>query len=194
MRKLILGLLGVVAALVVVSGASAAVPGPGLTIYAVAGPTVFSSEHNGKSPLDTYSLTVRNSGSKPTDGSPIVISDELPLGMKTVKLEGQTDKTEQSLPMSCVPATATCTYNAPLPPGESLVMSVGVIVEPGTVGPVTNSAFASGGGAPSVSANVETAIGTAAESVAEPFGLAAFEDQVAGVDGLNGCSGGRSPV
>ncbi len=197
MRKVVLGLLGTGAALagtVGVPAASAVAPGPGLTIYAVAGPTVFSSEYNGQGTPNTYSLTVRNSGSQPTDGSPIVISDELPRGMKAIRIQGQTDKAEEGgIPMSCVQEVATCTFNGSLPPGESLVMAIGVIVEPGTVGPVTNSAFASGGGAPSVSANVETAIGTAAESEAEPFGLAAILDQVASIDGLTDAQAGDHP-
>ncbi len=199
MRKVVLGLLGavmVLAGIVDVPVASAVAPGPGLTIYTVAGPTVFSSEHNGQPTPDTYSLTVRNSSSRPTDGSPIVVSDELPLGMKAVRIEGQTELPVEkggAIPMSCVRSTVTCTLNVPLPPGESLAMAIGVEVAPGTVGPVTNSALVSGGGAPSVSENVETAIGTAAESFAEPYGLAAVEDQVAGVDGLTDSQAGDHP-
>ncbi len=195
MRKLVLGLFGACAALagiVGASGASAAVPGPGLTINAVAGPTIFSSEHNGREVPDTYVVTVRNSGSQPTDGSPIVISDELPHGMKTIRIEGSPDRTP-GFPMSCVASTVTCTYNGSLPPGESLIVSVGVEVAPGTIGPVTNSAFVSGGGAPSSSTNVETAIGTAAESEAEPFGLASIGDQVAGIDGQTDTQAGDHP-
>ncbi len=195
MRKLVLGLLvagttlvGIVGAV----GASAAAPAPGLTIKAVAGPTIFSSEDNGKLTPDTYVVTVRNSGSRPTDGSPIVISDEPPHGMKTVRIEGAPDRTPAEL-MSCVQATVTCTYSGSLPPGESLIVSVGVEVAPGTVGPVTNSAFVSGGGAPSASTNVETAIGTAAESEAEPFGLASIGDQVAGVNGQTDTQAGDHP-
>ncbi len=187
MRKLVLGLLG--AGMLGAPGASAVAPGPGLRIEAVAGPTVFSSEHGS----DTYLLTVRNSGSEPTDGSPIVVSDELPRGLKTVLIEGAYGPAGAQKPLSCVRSTVTCTLNAPLLPGESLNVGVGVEVAPGTVGPVTNSAFASGGGAPSASTNVETAIGTAAESAAEPFGLASIGDQVAGVDGQTDTQAGDHP-
>ncbi len=196
MRKVVRGLLGVGVALVGIlgaAGASAAVPGPGLAIKAVAGPTIFSSEHNSDEEPDIYLLTVTNTGSQPTDGSTITISDELPRGLKTVGIQGSTDMTQGAEPMSCVSSTVTCTYEAPLPPGESLVMSIRVIVEPGTVGPVTNSALASGGGAPSASTNVETAIGTAAESLAEPFGLEAAADEVTGVDGLTDTQAGDHP-
>ncbi len=197
MRKPVLGMFGAAAVLAAILGGpsalAAAVPSPGLAIKAVAGPTIFSAQHTGGGLPDTYSLTVTNTGSQPTDGSTITISDELPRGLKAVRVEGSTDLTSGAEPMSCVQATATCTYSAALPPGESLVMAVGVTVEPGTVGPVTNSAFVSGGGAPSTSSNVETAIGTAAESLAEPFGLAAASDEVTGVDGLTDGQAGDHP-
>ncbi len=195
-KKGVLGLIGaaaVLAGLLGPPGASAADPGPGLAIKAVAGPTIFSVEHNGNALPDTYSLTVTNTGSLPTTGAPIAISDELPRGLRAVRVESTTDRVAGFVSLSCVKSTVTCTYNAPLPAGESLVMSVGVIIEPGTVGPVTNSAFVAGGGAPSASTNVETAIGTAAESLAEPFGLAAAADEVTGVDGLTDTQAGDHP-
>ncbi len=196
MRKFACGLIGIGVALagtIGAPGACAAVPGPGLAIKGVAGPTIFSTEHNGDTLPDTYALTVTNTGSQPTDGSTISIGDELPHGLKAVRVEGSTDVTNGPEPMACVKSTVTCTYSAALPPGESLVMSVGVIVEPGTVGPVTNSAFVSGGGVPAASTNIETAIGTAAESLAEPFGLAAVTDEVTGVDGLTDAQAGDHP-
>ena len=176
-----------------ISSASAATPGPGLSIKAVAGPTVFSSEHNGGEAPDTYELTVTNTGSGPTDGSPIVVNDQLPPSLKLTELQGDLDELPSQTPLSCEAAVATCTYNAPLQPGQRLIVDVTLTVAPGTVGPVTDSAFVSGGGAPSASANVATSIGTAAESVAEPFGLAAVAAEVTGLDGLTDAQAGDHP-
>ena len=90
-------------------------------------------------------------------------------------------------------ATATCTYGAPLLPGERLRLDVRLTVAPGTVGPVTDSVLVSGGGAPSASTNVVTAIGTAAESAAEPFGFAAFSAETTGAGGLVDAQAGDHP-
>ncbi len=189
---LLLGMLGV-------SGASGAVPAPGLAIKAVAGPTIFSSEHDGGPTPDTYAVTVTNVGGRATDGSAITVSDELPRGVRAIAVAGNLNTYGEAGPpraqagMSCEVSTVTCVYGAALQPDESLVMSVEVEVAPGTAGPVTDSALVSGGGSPSVSVNVETAIGTAAESAAEPFGLAAAEDEVTRVDGLTDTQAGDHP-
>jgi hypothetical protein len=175
-----------------ISSASAATPGPGLALKAVAGPTVFSSEYNGSSAPDTYLLTVTNSGSRPTEGV-FTISDDLPRGMRPVVVGGHLDKPSHEVMLSCEIATVTCTYGAPLQPGERVMMYVEVEVAPGTVGPLTDSAFVSGGGAPSTSVNTETAIGTAEESTTVPFGLAAFANEVTGVDGLPDTQAGDHP-
>jgi hypothetical protein len=181
------------------SGASAVVPAPYLAIKALAGPTIFSAEHNGGPTPDTYGVTVTNVGSRATDGSTITIADELPRGLKAIFVEGdlnvlgEVGPTRVETPLSCDTSTVTCTYGAVLEPGESLEMSVEVEVTPGTVGPLTDSVLVSGGGAPNASVNVETAIGTAAESAAEPFGLAAAEDEVTGVDGVTDAQAGDHP-
>ncbi len=144
-------------------------------------------------------MVVTNVGSSATDGSTIVIGDELPRGLTALSVSGDLDTSGEAGPskapasMSCVTVTVTCTYGAVLQPGDSLDMAVEVEVTPGTVGPVTDSALVSGGGAPGASVNVETAIGTAAESAAEPFGLAAFSDEVTGVDGLTDAQAGDHP-
>ncbi len=197
MRRVVCCLVGVSAALATVLNASvapAAVPGPGFTVKAVAGPTVFSAEHNGKGVTpDTYAVTVTNTGSEPTDGSPITVSDELPGGLRAVKVNGSTDDPSFPKTMTCDTSTVTCKYEHVLAPSEGVVVTINLQVEPGTVGPVTDSVLVSGGGAPSASANVETPIGTAAGSAAEPFGLAAIGDQVTGVNGLSDLQAGDHP-
>jgi hypothetical protein len=163
----------------------------------VAGPTVFSHELSpqlgGELP-DSYQLRVTNVGSRPTDGSPIVIKDQLPPGVTPTELVGVLDDINQFTPLTCgEPATATCTYNAPLEPGQRLTMIVTVAVAAGAVGPVTDSAIVSGGGAPIAAANVTTEIGTAAQSAAEPFGLAAVADEVTSLDGTTDAQAGDHP-
>jgi hypothetical protein len=201
MRRFLCALVGVGAALsgaLGASGASAAVPAPYLAINAVAGPTIFSAEHDGNvTTPDTYGLEVTNVGSEPTDGSPITVSDELPRGVKAIFVSGRSFTRESreggGTPLSCDTSTVTCTYEGVLRPGEHLDVGVEVEVTPGTVGPLTDSALVSGGGAPSNSTNVETAVGTAAESAAEPFGVAAVQDEVTGVDGRTDTQAGDHP-
>jgi hypothetical protein len=181
---MIVGVIATGAMLGMIRGASAAVPGPGLSISTVAGPTVFSAEHDHAELPDSYTVVVTNTGSAPTDGSPITINDNVPHGLAPIGLGGVLDSPEQNVPMVCGEvSTVTCTYNKPLQPGERLKMIVTVSVTPGTVGPVTDSARVSGGGAPGASANVTTEIGTAAQSANESFGLASFTDEVTGVNG-----------
>jgi uncharacterized repeat protein (TIGR01451 family) len=201
---------GVLLWLVFAAGAPsalAATSGPGFKVLAVAGPTIFSAEHDGQSledgneDPDSYTVRVTNTGNAPTDGSPITIRDELPRGLTAISVSGELETEEQSgqklglkeAPLACETLTLTCTYGAPLLPGERLVLSVDVVVAPGTVGPVTNSVLVSGGGAPSAFSNVVTAIGTAAESVAEPFGIAAFSAETTGIEGLTDTQAGDHP-
>jgi hypothetical protein len=174
-----------------VSGAAAAVPGPGYSIRAVAGPTIFSAE--AEALPNTYMVTVTNTGSEPTDGSPIVISDELPRGLTATGIRGELNEEGQHK-LTCEVATVRCTYDPPLQPSQRLIVMVEVKVEPGTVGPVTNSAFVSGGGAPQASANVLTAIGTAAEMTSVPFGSGAVFPGSDGCGRADRPAGGRSPV
>ncbi len=188
--KGVCGLIGACVAVGVVGapGAAAAVPAPGFSIRAVASPTVFSFSFG-----DEYQVTVTNTGSRPTDGSPIVIGDELPRGMRVTGIQGWLDRVYEQTRLSCETGAARCTYSAALQPGERLAVIVDVAVLPGTVGPLTDSAFVSGGGAPSESVNVVTAIGSEAESAAEPFGLAAVSAEATGLDGLTDSQAGDHP-
>jgi hypothetical protein len=176
--------------------AIAATPGSAFSIKALAGPTIFSPEHNGRELHDSYTLYITNIGSAPTNGSPIEISDSLPRGLKPIGMVGALDNgglTEHFSILSCDVGTITCTYGLPLLPGERLTVVVELTVTPGTAGPITDSAVVSGGGAPSVSTNVSTAIGSAVESATEPFGLAAVGAEVTGLDGLTDAQAGDHP-
>ncbi len=177
-------------------GASAALENPAaaLTIKVVAGPTIFSAAYNGTEIPDDYTLTVMNTGSRPTSG-PIVIKDELPGGVSPSYVIGTLDGYEPGSPppVACETETIICTYQAPLLPGQDLVVVVGLNIAPSAAGPVTDSAIVSGGGAPSASANVTTTIGTEAESKAEPFGVAAVSAEVTGPNGLRDEQAGDHP-
>ncbi len=222
--------LAVLASLVLAVGsasAAASAPGASFKVEALAGPTIFSAEHNGHGVYeheysDSYTVHVTNSGSAPTGctlafiesgvnpvacppGSPVVapitIRDELPRGLTATRVVGVIETVKDSNQnivlqggeVRCELATVTCTDDAPLFPGERLVVFVAVLVAGGTVGPVTNGVLVSGGGAPGASANVPTAIGSAAESVAEPFGLAAFSAETTGVGGAIDAQAGDHP-
>jgi hypothetical protein len=178
------------------SSASAALENPAaaLTIKVVAGPTIFSAAYNGSEIPDDYTLTVMNTGSRPTSG-PIVIKDELPGGVSPAYVVGVLDGYEPGAPppVACETETVTCTYQAPLLPGQDLVVVVGLNVALSASGTVTDSAIVSGGGAPSASANVTTTIGTEAESKAEPFGVASVSAEVTGPNGLRDEQAGDHP-
>ncbi len=178
-----------------VCGASAATASPNLAVKVLPGPTIFhreSTEGGSEALPDIYGVIVTNTGSAPTDGSPIVISDELPPGLRATSIEGNLDSGKRTL-LNCEVSTVTCTYSAPLGPGDRLVIAVRVKVEPSAKSPVTDTALVSGGGAPSAGTNVVSTLGTVAESHAEPFGLAAAQDEVTGIDGQTDEQAGDHP-
>ncbi|HJY99797.1 MAG TPA: hypothetical protein VJ305_03695, partial [Streptosporangiaceae bacterium] len=144
-------------------------------------------------PPDGFQIEVTDSGSEPTDGTPITVTDALPAGVTAqnlfISLRGSVAPSS-----SCNIVTISCTYSGVLKPGEHLYVAVEVLLAPGTVGPVTDAASVSGGGAPTALANTATAIGSEAESLAEPFGVAFLSQQVTGVDGLNDGQAGDHPI
>jgi hypothetical protein len=242
-RRLFFVLFAALVWLVLAVGSSSAAPaaGPGFRVGLVAGPTVFSPEHDGqiesgKELPDTYTVHVTNVGDEPTGctaaliaseevrekkereekkspiqrachpGSPVVspitIRDELPRGLRIVSVEGLIETVELALlprvvlpggPVDCEALTATCRYDEQLLPGERMALTFHVSVAPGTVGPVTDSVLVSGGGAAETSANVATAIGTAAQSLAEPFGIAAFSAETTAANGAVDAQAGDHP-
>jgi hypothetical protein len=164
-----------------------------LSVKAVAGPTIFASEFKDNSEMpDDYTLTVMNTGSVPTSG-PITIRDELPHGLSATSMFGILDGEEGETRAACDLASVTCTYSASLLPDQRIIVVIALSVPPGLFGTETNSALVSGGGAPSVAANVTTTIGTEAESNAEPFGLAAVSAEATGPNGLPDEQAGDHP-
>ena len=154
-------------------------------------------------------LTVRNSGSVPTNGGPITISDALPKGTKAIAVKAREFQsgpyayeylfgeggTIESIPvLPCNLVTVSCVYDeGPLAPGDTVRMKVFVEVAPVTESPLINAASVSGGGAPTASTVAANPVGTAAQSVAEPFGFESFSDQVTGANGLTDAQAGDHP-
>jgi uncharacterized repeat protein (TIGR01451 family) len=186
----VLSLGGVVAGLLVFSGpwaspAVAVVPGAAWSVQSFADPTNFvpgkETPHE-----QEYRVYVTNIGSRPSDGSPVVITDTLPPGLvpvggHAVELkEYKGNRIEESEGGACTVVPAQCTYEGALPAGDILEMDVSLAVPSSTVsGPVTNSVSVTGGGAATVSVSAVNAI----SATPAPF---MFEDFGFGITGLDG--------
>jgi hypothetical protein len=177
------------------SPASAATAGAGYTISSEALPTVFAVGHNGSSPPDGYIVTVTNSGDAPTDGSAITVVDTLPAALAPIRLEGSEFASHElvSQELACDLGNSACTFNGVLPPGGSLRMFVGVSVSAEALGPLVNAVSVSGGGAKQALVTEETKLGSAAESLVQPYGLEHFNVDVTGVNGENDMQAGDHP-
>jgi hypothetical protein len=164
-------------------------------LYNVAGPTIFSAEHDNGRVSDFYAITVTNAGNQPTNGSQITIADTLPSGLQAERVFGNSNTNTNNKKISevCSSVSVGCTFTGVLEPGERLQMVVQVAVAPGTQGPVIDSATVSGGGAATVSTNVTTPIGSATESLAAPFGLAAVVQHVTNDEGSLDAQAGDHP-
>jgi hypothetical protein len=186
----------VLACLLCASGAWAVTPSPGFTISSNAAPTIFSSAYNGSHTPDSYRVTVTNSGSEPTDGGAVTITDTLPVALVATAISGESESGESVAtlqPMSCSLVTISCEYPFVLRPGESLLVRITVMVPAGITGMQTNTATVSGGGGSTVSTNQTTEIGSEAGSLAAPFGFSSFTQQVTGVNGLTDTQAGDHP-
>jgi hypothetical protein len=196
MRKHVAGFLIVLGcmasgAFVCPSGAGAVNAGAAFSVTSDAVPTVFSSEYDGTATPDSYALTVTNSGSLPTDGSPVSIVDSLPAGVSATSVTA--GELQEGPAPECELATVTCTFDHPLLPGQTLRVDVVVNVSPEASESVTNSVSVSGGGVASASAVQTTTVGSATVSQAVPFGFSRFTQTMTGVDGLNDQQAGDHP-
>ncbi len=192
-------LLAVLAACLLARSAFAAAPAPDLAIHSFATPSSFSPgdnttcEHSGE-PLvcDAYQVTVTNTGSLPTDGSPITVTDTLPAGLTVKKITffwsgfANLDLGE----FACEEATVRCAFPfAALGPDETLTMTVYTTLSPSVAGTLTNTASVSGGGVPEASTSVRNPAG----STPLPFGVNAFSSLAAGLDGAPETQAGAHP-
>jgi hypothetical protein len=209
----------VVLALALCAGpASAATPAPGFTIHSLATPTNFSAADTpacstGSPYCDAYVVTVRNAGSRATDGSVPTITDHLPAGLTVqgisfiwhgpgaraagldfLDLAGAglctATPVSSSTAVQCTLDTARFEYPPPiLAPDDILRMTVYVTVDAGPPGPLTNSATISGGSAPDAIATSQNQIGSSPPS----FGPAGLGFQIAGLDGAPSTQAGDHP-
>jgi uncharacterized repeat protein (TIGR01451 family) len=193
------GLLGVSPAV------ATTVPGAALTVHSFAKPSSFSAGDTAQCirdrfevECDIYLVTVRNVGSRPTDGGAITISDTLPAGVTAQRVSlwrytegrGPEGGEGEVAAGSCeaVGRTVRCGFAEALAPDGRLEMSIYVTVEPGVAGPLTNTAMVSGGGAAEVSTSVQNQIDSTSL-----FGVADFLASSTRLDGAPDTQAGGHP-
>jgi hypothetical protein len=156
--------------------ALAATGGPQWTVTSVSRPTNFAP--GDQSGDDSYRVAVTNTGGASSDGSPVTITDELPMGpgeepLLTLAPAGASGEdilgNFQGVPpqgsFSC--ALRSCTYDGVVVPDQTLNVTIPVDVSPGAPGEVTNVVRVSGGGAPDASMSTPTTV----SSTAAGFGV-----------------------
>ena len=191
---LIAGVAGVLLCGLVGTPAWAAPPGPGYLIESQPFPTNFTPavNHSCHGSCNSYQLTVTNSGSLPTNGTSIVITDTLPAGMsaQVADIEQSTNQRGGVEPVPCSDEPVACVHQGVLAPGEALVVDVYVSLEPDMSGSVTNAVEVSGGGVtvPAV-ASIQNTVST---TPASP-GLADFGIQLVGFNGGSDTQAGDHP-
>ncbi|MGC2373299.1 MAG: hypothetical protein WA484_05445, partial [Solirubrobacteraceae bacterium] len=132
-------------------------------------------------------VTVTNSGSKATDGSPVTITDTLPAGITAHSIEGEVTRTRQLV--QCSVLSVSCSSGGVLEPGESIVIYLNVAVEPGLSGSVTNAVQVSGGGGLAAVASFQNVV----SSVPAAPGLSSFSFRLGGSDGSLDMQAGDHP-
>jgi hypothetical protein len=175
--------------------AGAASPGPAWAIrIAATSPTNFRPGDNTGSSI--YSIEAINTGSKPSNGSPITITDVLPPGL-TVDLDPNTfagrfeafDGGENHVPCEAGPPVY-CTFPASVvQPGQVLTMRVPVDVAANTAAIVTNQVNITGGGATGALASAQTAVSSAPAA----FDISEFSTSLLDVGGNEEVRAGSHP-
>lgn len=195
-------------ALVVVSSAFAAAPAPDLAIHAQAIPSHFSHADSAACeaalaeqvrPCDEYRVTVSSAGSRPAAG-PIVLSDELPAGLRVlavefflaksqlVSLEAEPPEGKPTGTCKIAGQLVTCTEGGELLPDQRLELVIVVAVEEGAaVAPSTVAV--SEAGVPRASLSEDDVI----DSEPALFGASALVSQIAGLDGATDTHAGDHP-
>ena len=208
MRRIVLALaVGCAVVLSVgVSSACADEPGPGWAISSRGAPTDFSANANNlkREIGDGYTVAVRNSGSKPTNGGVVTISDNLPTGVAPTNVEGYdvgpgfdsvggTIDQQHSVQLGCELHlhSVACTDEQPVGPGDVIYMSIEVTVSPGLANgeQVVSTASVSGGGAPPATTSLSTTISSTPAS----FGLEGMSLEATGLDGATDTQAGDHP-
>ena len=173
--------------------AGAVVPGPAWSVQSIAGPTNFVPGYEGEGirPQD-YRVLVTNVGSRPTDGSPVTITDTLP---EAQGVSGHVHKVwdyklndGRGEDLGC--GGLSCTDYVAVPPGDILELDIPVGVPASAPeGPITNTVTVTGGGAPPVTINAQNAI----SKTPAPFAIDEFGFGIAGLDGAPDMQAGSHP-
>jgi hypothetical protein len=143
-----IAMCGVVGFSALESASATAAGDPQWTVTSISQPTNFAQGDV----EDAYRIAVTNTGDAPSDGSPVVITDEIPLGLglSAAEVSGIDElvavtKGAPGAKFSC--AFRTCIYTGVVVPDDTLIVTVPVDVL-GSLSSVTNIARVSGGGAP----------------------------------------------
>lgn len=184
------------------SRASAATAGPAWTIRSIAQPTNFSSTGNGScaehthSPAcDSYTLLVTNVGNAPANAggqAPITIADTPQPGVEAIYIEGEDLATERFSEFNCTLPPAgplQCVDPAEVAVGDTLRVTINVILASSLSDSVVNSASVSGGGAPAVATSEQTPV----RETQAGFGIKDFSLQALGADGTPDLQAGGHP-
>jgi uncharacterized repeat protein (TIGR01451 family) len=176
-----LGAIGaLLLSLLLVASAAATAGEPQLSVSAVSRPTDLVP--GGQSGEDAFVITVTNTGSAPTTGAPITITDELPSGLSAPggttaedTLRVVENAPEARFSKDCGPRS--CVYDNAVVAGDTLTITIPVnvaasppsscSVPAGAVSCVTNVVRVSGGGAVATSVEVPTVVSAAPA----PFGI-----------------------
>jgi uncharacterized repeat protein (TIGR01451 family) len=150
------------------ASASAFVDNPAWTVSALSNPTNFApGDRSGEA---SYLVVVTNTGTAPSNGEPVVITDKLPAGVVLDAHRGISG-VERPLvrPVSCT--GLTCTLSGALPAGAFIELSIPVEVETTTLGllPEANVVSVSGGGVADASTSTPTTI---SDTPSPGFGIA----------------------
>jgi hypothetical protein len=198
-RRSSIGALAATALLVLISAApaSAAEPAsPHWTIFSQPAPAEF---HPGD-PRDVYEVLASNEGAADTAG-PLTFTDTLPAGLAvtgvTARAEVHGNNGASSwtavgcLATSGITVTVTCTTEASVPIGRSLIVGINVSVPGAASGTLRNEATISGGGAPESAA---TSNSTPLTPISQPVPYGAtLAAALTGSDGLPTTQAGSHP-
>src|SRR5215471_1973217 len=111
----------------------------------------------------TYTLTVTNIGSKPTDGTAVTVADTLPAGLTATAISS-TDAT-----WVCTLGTLSCTRSDVLAHGKTYpAITVTVNVAANAAGLVTNTATVTGGGNKDTTDNTASDVTTVIQTGPDP--------------------------
>jgi hypothetical protein len=182
-------LLGVLA--VTPESVMAISPAPGFRVQSIAEPTNFSaSDTQCEGSCDSYLLTITNSGGRPTDGSPIVVTDTLPAGLmaETATMSGLNGQASHC-DISSQPVVR-CTFTGRTLQTDDVVQAlIWVGITDPTQRSVTNSVMVSGGGAAPTLVSVQNTVGPSPS----PPGLDGFNLELNGTDGGIDTEAGAHP-